>query len=190
MLPRASRTVSGSATPDLEAINCVDGMGRTVQNRTAIGDGSYQATGYVTFNTQGEPSRVYQPYLGTSAACDRAVPSGVRVLRSQFDGTGRVLSVTQPDESVYGTATTLRTDYLPLRMVSYDGEDLDPSSPYVHTPTATVTDGLGRTLRVVASLQPVAGVDAAVGGRQGGVHFGPIDGAGAGPMDGATTAGG
>ncbi len=149
-----TRTVSGSATPDLEAINCVDGMGRTVQNRTAIGDGSYQATGYVTFNTQGEPSRVYQPYLGTSAACDRAVPSGVRVLRSQFDGTGRVLSVTQPDESVYGTATTLRTDYLPLRMVSYDGEDLDPSSPYVHTPTATVTDGLGRTLRLERLLAP------------------------------------
>ncbi|MCB9661371.1 MAG: VCBS repeat-containing protein [Sandaracinaceae bacterium] len=143
-----TRSVSGSPTPDLEAVNCVDGMGRTVQNRTAVGDGTYQATGYVTFNIQGEPSRVYQPYLGTSAACDRSAPTGVRVLRSQFDATGRVLHVTQPDESVYGTATTLRTDYQPLRTIAYDGEDLDPSSPHANTPTTTVADGLGRTLRL------------------------------------------
>ncbi|MBK7155809.1 MAG: VCBS repeat-containing protein, partial [Sandaracinaceae bacterium] len=143
-----TRTVSGAVTADLEAIDCVDSMGRTVQNRSAVGDGSYQTTGYVTFNIQGEPSRVYQPYIGTSAACDRTAPSGVRLLRSQFDATGRVQQVTQPDESVYGTATTLRTDYFPLRTVAYDGEDLDPSSPHVNTPTTTVADGLGRTLRL------------------------------------------
>lgn len=97
---------------------------------------------------------MYQPYLGTGAACDRTAPSGVRVLRSQFDATGRVQQVTQPDESVYGTATTLRTDYLPLRTVAYDGEDLDPASAHVNTPTTTVADGLGRTLRLERLLAP------------------------------------
>ncbi len=46
------RSVAGE-DPDLETVRCVDGRGRTYQERTRVAEGSWRVTGFTAFNLQG-----------------------------------------------------------------------------------------------------------------------------------------
>lgn len=137
------RTQVGGAL-DLEAVRCLDGRGRVVQTRTRVATGRYQVDGLTRFNTRGEPVEVFQPYEAETADCDEAPPDGVASRTLTYDATHRLLEETEPDADLYGTATTTRRVYLPLRTQVWDGEDTDPESPFFDTPTTTALDGLGR----------------------------------------------
>ena len=117
-----TRSEADSTIADLTTIECTDGMGRTFQNRVQIRPGEYQVSGYIVFNNQGEAARVFQSYRSNSSACDRSPPEGVLYVDAQFDSTGRVLRVRQPDDPEYGTQSEMTTSYLPLRVVSSDAE--------------------------------------------------------------------
>ncbi|MEM7603810.1 MAG: hypothetical protein AAF411_00530 [Myxococcota bacterium] len=72
---------------------------------------------------------------------------------TRYDAQGRVLSQTLPDAADYGgTATVSRTEYRPGAVVSFDGEDANPSSPHANTPTSVFSDGRGLALRIEREL--------------------------------------
>jgi len=129
---------------DLEVGRCMDGVGREVQRRTLIGKGSYQISGFAAFNRRGEVVRSYQPYLSTSADCEKTAPKKVLFTGTRYDAVGRPVEVTMPDASLHRTASTERMEHRPLATFSYDAEDTDPSSPHADTPLVEEVDGLGR----------------------------------------------
>src|SRR5690606_19548522 len=67
--------------------------------------------------------------------------------------TGRPVRVNDPDDGIYGSRSETRMEYAPLRTTTHDGEDLDPQSPHFGTPSTTVTDGLGRMVRLERLLK-------------------------------------
>ena len=139
---------------DMEIVRCVDGKGRTFQSRMRLESGLYQVDGFAIFNTRDAEVRRYQPYHGTSNACDEAPPEGVLFSQSRYDATYRPLEQIAADAPTYGTASVTRTVYEPLATLTYDGEDTDPNSPHVDTPQTTRVDGLGRTVAMERVLAP------------------------------------
>ncbi len=138
-----SRTASGGTT-DLEYVQCFDGLGRKFQERTRIEPGKYQVSGFSLFHSQGGERHGYQPYVGSAVACDAVPPADVRYTETASDAIGRPLLGVDPDASLYGTPSITRMAYVPLAVITYDGEDNDPSSAHYGTPSTSRTDGLGR----------------------------------------------
>jgi RHS repeat-associated protein len=141
-----TRSISGSA-PDMESVQCFDGLGRKLQERTLIRPGLYQVSGFTTFSSRGEAERVFQPYHSTSGLCESAPRSSDRFLATRFDASGRALSVTLPDAETFGSTSIARTEYLPLGTRVWDEEDTDPTSEHFGTYTETLKDGLDRVVR-------------------------------------------
>src|SRR5690606_34232432 len=52
---------------DTEEIQCIDGLGRQVQQRTRIGAADYQVTGFVELNRRGNVVRQYRAFRSASA---------------------------------------------------------------------------------------------------------------------------
>ncbi|NOK11751.1 toxin TcdB middle/N-terminal domain-containing protein [Corallococcus exercitus] len=146
-----SRTLAGGPL-DLEAIQCFDGMGRKVQERTKIREGHYQVSGYTVYGARGDAVRSYQPYEGGAADCDSIPPAAVRFSTAAYDAIGRTIRTAYQDGDLYGTESAETMRYLPLSQVAYDSEDLDPASPHHDTPTTITSDGLGRVLRIERCL--------------------------------------
>jgi RHS repeat-associated protein len=151
-----TRTMSGSAVPDLEHVQCFDGLGRKYQERTRLAAGLYQVSGFTTFNAQGNAGRVHQPYQSPAGHCATLAPSDVLANDIVFDAMGRPLEVTEPDATIYGNASHARNVYSPLRIDSWDGEDTDASSAHADTPSTTLSDGLGRLTQMQRRLAEVA----------------------------------
>lgn len=129
---------------DGERIQCLDGVGRTYQTRTRVSSGSFQVDGYREFNRRGSLVTFSAPYLSTSAGCDTSPPSESLITHYRFDALGRQTEETIGDEALFGTASTTRTERLPLTEVFYDAADMDSGSPHFDTPTTRRRDGLGR----------------------------------------------
>jgi RHS repeat-associated protein len=137
----------------LESIQCFDGLGRAVQTRSRIREGSYQASGFSVFTASGGVGRAYQPYRSTSAACADSEPgSSVPFEETTFDAAGRQLVKTRPDArsyAQYGAAPSRsRTSYEPLAVIEHDAEDEEPNSSHYRTPSLVRKDGQERTIRV------------------------------------------
>ncbi|MEL6545279.1 MAG: hypothetical protein AAFQ82_11685, partial [Myxococcota bacterium] len=156
LITRRRSEVGG--TLDLETIACLDGRGRTFQTRTQIEPGRYLVDGLTIFNLRSQPLQVFQSYESDSAQCDTAAPSEVLSTRYRYDGVQRLTEVLLPDTESPGGATTQRTEYAPLRTLSFDGEDADISSPHHDTPAIRHTDGLGRLVRLERQLSDAIGV--------------------------------
>lgn len=137
---------------DLETVNCYDGRGRQVQVRTHVADARYQVTGFTEYNSRGAIVRSLQPFVADGAACDMQAPDSAVAYSMRYDAVGREIERTYPDADLYGTASTSRTEYLPLGELRFDEEDTDPSSPHYNTPTVTRRDGLDRIIEVVRYL--------------------------------------
>jgi RHS repeat-associated protein len=154
---RFGRSQSGAA-PDLEEVQCFDGLGRKYETRTRIDGDTFQISGFTVFNLQGKAQQQYQPSLGTGDRCDQAAPAGVRFAETLYDATGRPLTVIQPDVDIYGVASRSQVAYAPLHTIASDEEDTNAGGPYANTPLVTWSDGLGRTAgydRYLAPNQPV-----------------------------------
>jgi RHS repeat-associated protein len=143
---------SKGGEPDLEKAICFDGMGRKIQERVKSGAGEYVVSGFLKYNVQGKARETFQPYTGTSEACDLFPPKGVLSTEVFFDASDRILETTLPDAEVYGASSTTRTEYGPLWTRLYDAEDTDPQSPHHDTPTTTWLDGLDRKVKIEQSL--------------------------------------
>lgn len=152
-----ARTRSKSDGPlDLETIQCLDGMGRKVQERVRIEPGQYQVTGYTVFNIQGKESRIYQPYLNPDSACAQEEPPGILYTATEYDAAGRVVRQEMPDWAIYGEPSESRTFYGPLRTTFHDPEDWNSTvhgQVHQYTPTTTFVDGQGRTIQVTRRLE-------------------------------------
>jgi hypothetical protein len=149
IMTRTRSTAGG--TLGQETIKCLDGMGRVYQHRNKVADGVYDVDGFVVFNAKGMEKRLYQSYLGTSSRCDAAPPANVAFAESQYDAMGRLLSVTKPDGSLYGTPSVVRTEYWPRFTTVWDEADNDPQSASYDSPTTTWMDGLGRKYKEVSN---------------------------------------
>ncbi|MEO1270479.1 MAG: RHS repeat-associated core domain-containing protein, partial [Myxococcota bacterium] len=133
---------------DLETVYCLDGRGRVFQQRTRLGDGSWQVTGLTLYNRRSVPVEVFQPYLSDTGQCDAGVPDNVRSTTTRYDGLGRMLERNLPDGDLYDGASTVRTVYEPLTTLYYDQEDTDPTSPHMETPVVQRRNGLGQTVAI------------------------------------------
>ncbi len=144
------RSTRGAAA-DLERVKCVDGRGRTYQERTRIAGDLYQISGFNAFNSRGAPVRIYQPYLRQGGFCDTAEPTGVLVEQVRYDVDHREIHRTYPPADAEGPSERA-TVFGPLSTASHDEDDLDPASPLANTPTLTWRDGLGRTVAIERTL--------------------------------------
>ncbi|MFT3926508.1 MAG: SpvB/TcaC N-terminal domain-containing protein [Myxococcales bacterium] len=159
-----TRLRSESGKPaDIEQRQCIDGFGRAVQTRTRLDTNSYQVSGANEVNRRGVAVRAYEPYQSASSACER-VPVDVRYHALRYDALGRGLTVTMPDEVLYGEPSVARTEYRPLVTLAFDPEDTDPNSYAFDTPELTHVDALGR--KILAERYLTSG-----GGQIGSVRF-------------------
>lgn len=146
---------------DEEAYRCFDGKGRMFQTRTKVGSGEYLVTGFKAYNARGTVVREYEPYTATTSACETAPPAGVRFTQTKLDAAFRPIEITKADGEVYGTASTTRTEYLPLAQVQYDEEDTSADGPHANTPTTMRMDGIGRTVSIERLLNGEGGEQSA-----------------------------
>jgi YD repeat-containing protein len=157
IVKRGRSKIAGES--DLAEVQCFDGQGRKIQTRVLIENDRFQVSGYAALNSLGKDARTYQPHKSLGEACATAEPHGVLAVSTRYDSRGRPLEVTKPDVAVYGSASTTRTDYAPLRSKAWDEEDTDDTSHHRATPITTWTDGLGRTVRVdreIVSAEPIS----------------------------------
>ncbi len=145
------RSESGQAM-DLERLQCLDGLGRTVQSRTRVEEGRYQVGGFDEMSYQGGPVRAYQPYEG-GRDCDTSAPQRVLFTRTFYDAAGRPLRVTEPDGDIHGAASETTFDYGPLVTTAFDPGDNNADNPVTfNTPHRLRIDGLGRLITLERSL--------------------------------------
>ncbi len=137
------RSVRGGPA-DVISARCVDGRGRVVQERTRIAEGEWQVDGFKEFNRRGQTVREFVAYRSESPDCEMAPPEGVPAMTNLYDARDRQIQSIGYDESLYGTASTARNVFEPLRRVSYDFEDTDGDGVHSDTPTIHHVDGLGR----------------------------------------------
>ena len=142
------RSVKGGDV-DRVAHLCLDGLGRGVQSRTRLGDGSFQVDGYRVLNRKGQAVRAFVAYASASDACETSaslVPQGTPVVSARFDALDRGVEVTNED------GTTSRAEYAPLLRRTFAEDDTDTSSPNFKTPLVVREDGLQRTLAYERAL--------------------------------------
>lgn len=137
---------------DLERVLCMDGRGRTYQERTRIDATRYQVSGFVEYNSRGVAVRVYQPYVRASAFCEVEPPTNVLYEDIRHDALAREIHRTYPDAEHHGRASETARRYGPLHTEIFDEEDLDPDSAHANTPTVVYRDGLGRAVAVERRL--------------------------------------
>ncbi len=133
---------------DGEAVECRDGRGRAYQKRYKLQDGTYQVTGFTSYNKNGAVVASYQPWVDAKATCSLAPPDDVLATRYTYDATGRRLELSKPGEAIYGERLKAKTEYRPLEVLAYDAEDLHADGPFADTPQITYSDGLGRAVRL------------------------------------------
>ena len=146
------RSVRGGAA-DLERSICLDGRGRTYQDRVRIAANEYQVNGFAAYNGRGAAVRSYQPYRRPSGFCETAEPDGVAFEQRRYDGLQREIRTTLPAAEPGGPLAERATVYAPLVASAYDEDDLDPDSPGADTPTRTHFDGLGRVVAIERVLR-------------------------------------
>jgi RHS repeat-associated protein len=140
-----SRIDSGKE-PTYEGVSYSDGLGRKRQTRTAAEDSKWVVSDAVGFNPRGGVRQQVHPFFGSTSDYAEAAPGERRDLNG-YDALGRKVTTVEPDGS---TKTVV---HLPLGEEQYDEEDNDPASPHYGTPHLFVSDGLGRTTRVVERNQ-------------------------------------
>ena len=138
---------------DQEDLHCMDGRGRIYQTRSKIAEGSYQVSGFVTFNARGLPVEVWQPYVSNQADCEAAAPASVLKSQIKYDGIRREIETTEPGSGVYNENIIVRRRYLPLVQERYDGADTDTSGIHADTPKVTTYDGLERIIATQRTLK-------------------------------------
>lgn len=143
-------TLNGA--PDMSKMRCFDGKGRLVQTRTKIGANRWLVTGFTALNSRGAEVEVYQPFESTSDQCDMSAPSESRASKMTYDALFRKITTVMPDASIYGSASTERIEYGPLKESFFDVEDMDESSPHHNTPLIRIFDGLNRPIEAQRTL--------------------------------------
>jgi len=150
-----------------------DGLGRALMTRSEAEPAPGQTTprvvvaGAVLFNARQKPVRALNPFftlqtgsLGELLAFENIEASGwqgqfhengslvalnlasAQQTSTEYDATLRVVRATNPD------GTRARTEYEPLATRGFDENDTDPASPHFNTPMVSISDGLGRLIRV------------------------------------------
>lgn len=146
------RRSASNGAADLVEMRCFDGRGKLVQTRTKLSAQRWLVTGFTAFNSRGAEVEVYQPFESSQAECDDAPPAQLEREAISYDALFRKLTVTKPDGSIYGDASTERWDYGPLQEAIFDSEDLDPMSAHANTPLVRVFDGQQRIVELRRAL--------------------------------------
>lgn len=131
-----------------ETVDCLDGLGRSFQQRTLLEDGTYQVSGMVVRNSRGNKLYQYPAYVSESAECDNEPPEGMRPSETHYDALGRQIRTFSPDDDVFTSRTLTRREFGPLEVRYFDGLDTDPDSPFFDTPTVQQMDGLSRVTAI------------------------------------------
>jgi len=134
-------------SPDVETRQYFDGIGRTLGTFEV---GGPVMRGVTQYNTRNLPCKVYQPYFGepVDEGGNWLLPDpGTPATLSSYDAPERVIETISPpdDDGVTARATS---EYLPLTVVQYDGEDNNTGGPHAGTPKTLITDGLERLIEV------------------------------------------
>ena len=145
------RSVRGGEL-DLERVICMDGRGRTYQERTRLDATRFQVSGFAEYNARGTAVRTYQPYVRASGFCEVVPPTNVLYEDVRSDALAREIRRTYPDADEHGTASARATTFAPLYTATFDEEDLDTGSAHANTPTIVHHDGLGRSVAVERRL--------------------------------------
>ena len=122
-----ARSERGGALTE-RTYRCVDGAGRQYQTRTKLPDGRWTVTGMSVFNSRGVPVEILQPYTSERDDCETQAPTGVLSSTLTYDAQFRTIETTEPGEGLSGETLKTKTVFAPLKELTYDSEDLDPSS--------------------------------------------------------------
>lgn len=133
----AARERSGENSV-VERRTYIDGLGRVRVTLEGGDENIHSATGYVTYDSMGEPSIEYHDFDVTGWGYPSVVPSDVSFVRQEYDALGRANLTTLEEGS------TSRAKFLPGQIWRYDPNDTDVNSPHYDTPTIHEFDGLGR----------------------------------------------
>ncbi|UCC31596.1 MAG: hypothetical protein JSU86_04815, partial [Phycisphaerales bacterium] len=134
-------------SPDVVTRQFFDGLGRVL--------GVFETGGPVMkdvtlYNPRGQAWKVFEAYFGEplDKSGDWLLPdSALPATFTAYDATGRTVEIiSPPDED--GVTAHATTEYLPLAIVQYDGEDNNTGGPHGGTPQTTISDGLGRLIEV------------------------------------------
>jgi RHS repeat-associated protein len=132
----------------------VDGLGREVATLKESSNGQYTVTGQTAYANTGDPYIEYHPYEVSSFSLPAGAPPASVPSRDIFyDAAGRVRRTTLEDGSF------TRIQFRPGRTISFDPNDVDPTSPHEGTPSITEIDGLGRTVSTRLTLADGASRD-------------------------------
>jgi YD repeat-containing protein len=172
-LDRTPGTGGGKRDHYLISRQFSDGLGRSLMTRSEAEPAPGQSTprvvvsGAVLFNARQKPVRALNPFFTLqSGSLDELLAfenieapgwqgqfheNGSLVAlnlvaahqaSTEYDATLRVVRATNPD------GTRARTEYEPLITRGFDENDADANSPHFNTPMVSISDGLGRLVRV------------------------------------------
>jgi len=135
------RSVAGGPW-DIERVDCIDGYGRTVQERHRVAEGEYLVSDSTVFNVSGQVQERFQPYMADSGVCETSPPSGVASTRTFYDAALRQVRRLQPAPAPGEPEPEQTWSYLPLGVVYADAEDNRVGGPHEDTPMTTWRNGL------------------------------------------------
>jgi RHS repeat-associated protein len=141
------RTGPGEAT-DLVTVRCIDGRGRTYQERRRISGDGYRVTGFLTHNLQGMPREIFDAYLGTGDGCDAAAPDGTLSQRKRYDALGREVGHIQPPAGDETGSAESRTVLGIFSEADWDLEDTLEGGSHADTPTTARRNGLDQVVAI------------------------------------------
>lgn len=143
-----SRSQVGMTTPDIVNVSCLDGFGRAFQFRDRVGDTSWHVSSHRRLGSNGDEIELYQPWRGTSEACETTPGSDMPPTTMRYDALGRYLGMVEPVSADGFQEIRYSVERYPRSDAAFDPEDLDPESAHFNTPTIRYYDGLDRTVAV------------------------------------------
>jgi RHS repeat-associated protein len=131
---------------DLEAVSCIDGLGRLYQTRDRLEAGRWQVGSTTAFNRRGLPVRVHQAYEGTTGDCDATLSATTPAVRYRYDGLGRILEYTEEDAAIYGSDSVQTNIYTPLSVAMRDSLGSESGGAFEGSEAFEQFDGQGRLI--------------------------------------------
>jgi RHS repeat-associated protein len=139
-------TVSGGT---VDSFNYVDGLSRSLGNKSEGDDGKWILDGAAAFNARGVKVDSWAPYFTSSSTHETPDPANAHEQMS-YDAIGRTIESRHPPTDSEPQGAFVRTRYAPLEPHSYDENDNTITTGAF---ASHLNDGLSRLIRVTERNQ-------------------------------------
>ncbi|HCU52466.1 MAG TPA: hypothetical protein DGG94_22180 [Micromonosporaceae bacterium] len=137
--------------PPRRSVTYYDGCGNQAQTRARQDDGTFFVAGRAIVDLRGLAVESHPGFVSASEAFDATEGlAPQRAHRSTFDALRRTVTVVDPAGQV------ARAVFEPTRIVFFDTQDTDPTSPFANTPRIQHVDAFGRLTGVTEQTNDAA----------------------------------